>query len=126
MNIFDEYTLSLLKELNKAQVQYLVVGGYAVNFYGYRRTTGDIDLWIKPKNDINKKLIIQSLSNLGVDKEILAQVENLDFSKPVVFIDGVEPFRIDFMTYVNGVEFEVAWNKKTIAKLMDWRFHLYI
>lgn len=50
MNVFDEYTFNLLNELNKNEVEYLVVGGYAVNFHGYRRTTGDIDLWIKPDN----------------------------------------------------------------------------
>jgi predicted nucleotidyltransferase len=51
MNIFDDYTHNLLKELNNNKVEYIVVGGYAVNYHGYRRTTGDIDLWIKPEND---------------------------------------------------------------------------
>ena len=50
MNIFDKYTHDLLLQLNLNHVQYLVVGGYAVNLYGYIRTTGDIDLWIKPEN----------------------------------------------------------------------------
>jgi hypothetical protein len=30
--------------LNKHQVNYLVVGGYAVSLYGYPRYTGDIDI----------------------------------------------------------------------------------
>jgi len=49
--------------LNKNNVRYIVVGGYAVNFHGYRRTTGDIDLWIKPDNGENKKAILKSLKN---------------------------------------------------------------
>jgi hypothetical protein len=50
MNIFEGYTFNLIRELNFNKVEYLVVGGYAVNYHGYRRTAGDIDLWIKPEN----------------------------------------------------------------------------
>ncbi len=32
--------------LNVNEVQYLVVGGYAVAFHGYPRYTKDIDIWI--------------------------------------------------------------------------------
>lgn len=38
MNIFDEYTFDLLDALLKNDVQFIVVGGYAVNFHGYKRT----------------------------------------------------------------------------------------
>ena len=50
MNIFDEYTHKLLSQLNSNNVQYLIVGGYAVNYHGYRRTTGDINLLEKTTN----------------------------------------------------------------------------
>ena len=119
MNIFDDYTHNLLNELNKNNVEYIVVGGYAVNFHGYRRTTGDIDLWIRPENGINKNNIIQSLRNLKVEETILDQLKALDFSKPIVFIDGEEPFKIDFMTYISGVDFNEAWQQKMITTLDD-------
>jgi hypothetical protein len=35
-----------LRLLNEKNVEYLLVGGYAVIYYGYPRTTGDIDIWI--------------------------------------------------------------------------------
>lgn len=117
MNIFDDYTHNLLNELNKNKVEYLVVGGYAVNFHGYRRTTGDIDLWIKPENNTNKKSIIQSLRNLFVEENILDQLNALDFCKPIVFVDGEEPFKIDFMTFISGVDFNDAWEQKTVTIL---------
>ncbi len=115
MNIFDDYTHQLLSELNKNNVHYIVVGGYAVNFHGYRRTTGDIDLWIKPDNGENKKLILKSLKNLKVEDAILKEIDKLDFTKPTVFIDGEEPFRIDFMTHISNVTFDEAFEKKTVA-----------
>jgi predicted nucleotidyltransferase len=117
MNIFDAYTFDLIKELNQNEVEYLVVGGYAVNYHGYRRTTGDIDLWIKPENGINKDRILLCLMNLGVSQEMIDQLRKLDFSKPVVFVDGVEPYKIDFMTNISGVKFEEAFNEKLISEL---------
>ena len=41
-----EFYSETLKMLNKNKVRYLVVGGYAVNSYGYMRSTGNMDLWI--------------------------------------------------------------------------------
>jgi len=35
-----------LKLLNSQQVEYLLIGGYAVGYYGYPRATADIDIWI--------------------------------------------------------------------------------
>jgi len=35
-----------LECLNHAGVEYLLVGGYAVNYYGHHRFTEDIDFWI--------------------------------------------------------------------------------
>ena len=35
-----------LKLLNSRQVKYLLIGGYAVSYYGYPRATGDMDIWI--------------------------------------------------------------------------------
>ncbi len=119
MNVFDSYTHELLLTLNKEQVEYLVVGGYAVNYHGYRRTTGDIDLWIKPENGENKERILRSLHRLKVSESKLKQLKALDFTKHVVFIDGEEPFKIDFMTQVSGVNFDDAWKQKIIANIDD-------
>ncbi|MBL7889646.1 MAG: nucleotidyltransferase [Bacteroidia bacterium] len=117
MNIFDDYTKTVLEEFNRNKVKYLVVGGYAVNFYGYRRTTGDIDIWIKPHNGLNKKAALLCFKNLGISKQTLTDLENLDFTKPVVFMDGEEPFRIDFMTFISGVNFTDAYKKRQIELL---------
>ena len=38
--------LALLRFLSEEKVEYLVVGGMAVNYYGYHRSTGDLDMWV--------------------------------------------------------------------------------
>src|SRR5260370_614797 len=35
-----------LRLLNSSEVEYLVIGGYAVNYYGYPRATADMDVWV--------------------------------------------------------------------------------
>ncbi len=116
MNIFDDYTREVLDACIKHDVQFLIVGGYAVNFHGFRRTTGDIDLWIKPGNE-NKIKVLKALNELGIEQGILSQLQEMDFSKHLVFSDGEEPFKIDFMTYISGVTFEEAYSEKIMTEI---------
>ena len=112
MNILDNYTHSVLDELIKQKVEFIVIGGYAVNFHGFRRPTGDIDLLIKPENGEKKSRLLSALRNLGITEPVLKKLNELDFEKAQVFRDGEEPFRIDFLTKVSGVKFEEAWKEK--------------
>lgn len=59
MNIFE----TVFRELNKNKVKYLVVGGVAVNLYGYMRFTGDLDLLLllNEKNLANMKKVMDEL-----------------------------------------------------------------
>jgi hypothetical protein len=43
---------NLFSKLNQAKIEYLVVGGVAVNLHGFRRFTGDLDILvlINPEN----------------------------------------------------------------------------
>ena len=47
MDVFDEEILNFWKALQDNQVEYILVGGYAINFHGYQRFTGDLDIWLK-------------------------------------------------------------------------------
>ena len=41
-----------LKLLNANHVEYLLIGGYAVAYHGYMRSTADMDIWVavNPRN----------------------------------------------------------------------------
>jgi len=45
-NIFNQDFQDFINSLNKFNVDYLLVGGYAVILRGYNRTTGDMDIWV--------------------------------------------------------------------------------
>ena len=68
----------LLKLFNAHNVDYLIVGGYALAFHGAPRYTGDIDLFVKP-DKINARNIIEALKKFGFKPEGFSLS---DFSKP--------------------------------------------
>ncbi|HET9130755.1 MAG TPA: hypothetical protein VFO86_07405, partial [Terriglobia bacterium] len=46
MSLLPSDFKEFLRSLNSREVEYLVVGGYAVSYHGYPRATADIDIWI--------------------------------------------------------------------------------
>lgn len=103
----------LLELLNNNKVEYLVVGAFALGFYGSPRNTGDIDIWIDVNQD-NAKRMAKSLADFGV--ESLGYKDKDFLEKNSVIQIGVPPVRIDILTSISGVEFkEAVVNKETIV-----------
>lgn len=108
MDIFFEEHRQLLSLLQKHGVAFMLIGGYAVIYYGYERTTGDMDIWLKLGEE-NKNRLIAALKEFGIEDEDISMLEQLDFSKPLpVFYLGRSPKRIDFVTLISNVKFEDA------------------
>lgn len=55
----------LISKFKEKKINYLIVGGYAVNFHGYSRNTVDIDLVIK-FTLANLKKVQKTLEGLGL------------------------------------------------------------
>lgn len=111
MNIFIEEHQQMLLALAKNNVQFMLIGGYAVIFHGYARTTADMDIWLALGND-NKERLAKALREFGIDDESLSIFNSIDFTKPQnVFYFGKEPRRIDFLTMVSNVNFEDAYKQ---------------
>lgn len=111
MNVFLKGHLETLEVLIKNDVRYLLIGGLAVNYYGYHRTTGDMDLWID-SSDKNKAKLIMSFEEMGFDIDDLKKLASFDFTKHTVFSIGQEPDKIDFITKVQIVDFVEAYKRK--------------
>ncbi len=54
----NEKQISLLAAFAAAGVEYAVVGGVAVNAHGYVRATHDLDIFIRPTEDIEELELI--------------------------------------------------------------------
>ncbi|MFI5218553.1 MAG: hypothetical protein ACHQNT_03610 [Bacteroidia bacterium] len=97
----------LLLLLNKHKVNYMLIGGYAVIYHGYERSTTDMDIWLKPDNH-NRDKLIPALKEFGIGDASLQKLFAVDFSQIQYFFFGEKPGRIDFLTQINNVTWSEA------------------
>ena len=98
--------------LNKNEVEYLIVGGYAVGIHGYPRYTGDLDIWINATRQ-NARKMVAVLAEFGFDSFGLTEE---DFTKLGNVIQmGYPPFRIDILTTIDGVRFKDCYKNKIVV-----------
>ena len=92
-----------LKLLNSNQVEYLLIGGYAVGYHGYPRATADMDIWIASNPQNGEKLVLV-LKEFGFDLPELSP--ELFQNQNKVIRMGVPPIRIELITSIDGVSFD--------------------
>lgn len=88
-----------LKLLASNKVEYLLIGGYAVGYYGYPRPTGDMDIWIGISPS-NARRVVKALREFG----FTASTKKFLQENSVVRM-GVPPFRLEILTTIDGVSF---------------------
>ena len=112
----DKDFKEFIQLLNEYKVKYLVIGGYAVNFHGYPRYTKDIDFWLWMTPD-NIAQLIKVLKEFGFGSLNLGLE---DFMTPDNIIQlGYEPYRIDLLVDLEGVEFEDCFERRIEGELDD-------
>jgi hypothetical protein len=109
VDLFPDFK-EFLKSLNSAGVRYLVLGGYAVNHYGYRRATRDLDVWIAIDPDNTKRVSAALHDFAGFSA---SQVKPSMFQeKGKVFIFGREPVRVDILTDPTAIDFQASYARR--------------
>jgi len=86
-------------------VEFLLVGGYAVSVHGYSRYTEDIDLWVR-KTPENAKRILHALDEFGFGGLGLTQATLLQEQGLIRL--GHPPAKVKILNWVSGLEFEEA------------------
>ena len=103
-----------LRLLNSHQVEYLIVGGYAVGYYGYPRATADIDIWIAV-SEANAEKTTRVFLEFGMPKQ---EVRSGFFtSKDKVIRMGVPPVRIEVLTGASGVNFSECYSRREVMDI---------
>lgn len=112
---FSNDVLEFLFLLNKYEVEYLIVGGEAVIYYGHIRLTGDIDLFYFLNKKNSEKLFEALLEFWDGDIPGINKSDEL-LKRNMVFQFGVPPNRIDLINDIEAVDFKSAWkNKNEVA-----------
>ncbi len=105
-----------LNSLNKYEVEFILIGGYAVMYYGYARTTGDIDIWVN-RTDENYRRIELAFKIFGMPVFDMTAFNFLENEKLDVFTFGVPPVCIDLLTKVKGLQFKSTFENSSIEEI---------
>jgi hypothetical protein len=93
----------LLALFNAHDVDYVIVGAYALAFHGAPRYTGDLDVLVRPDRE-NGERVLNALNAFGFASLGLTEE---DFSSPNKVVQlGYPPSRIDILTSLTGVSWD--------------------
>jgi len=108
--IFNDDFRDFIQALNDNHVEYILVGGYAVILHGYRRTTGDMDIWVNRTKENYSKLT-NAFLQFGLPVFDMTEERFLDAATVDVFSYGRPPVSIDIITKLKGIEFDEAFSR---------------
>lgn len=111
--IFNSDFRDFIKTLNKNHVEYILVGGYAVILHGYRRTTGDMDIWVNTTKENYTKLL-KTYIEFGLPTTDFTADNFLNNEDIEVFTYGIPPVCIELMKVVKGCNFSEAYQKSNL------------
>ncbi len=109
-NDFKEF----LRLLNSHQVEYLLIGGYAVGYYGYPRATNDMDVWVAVHPD-NAERLVDVMQAFGFSVPGLSK--DLFLREQKIVRMGVPPMRIEVLTGISGVAFEECYADRIVGEI---------
>jgi len=113
---FSDDVKDLLSMFNTHNVQYVIVGGDAVIYYGFARLTGDTDIFYSSEIE-NIKRLFRALRDFWNGQ--IPGIENEEeLQKPGIVVQfGVPPNRIDLINQIEGVTFEEVWINRLEEKI---------
>jgi len=103
-----------LKLLNSKRIEYLLIGGYAVGYYGYPRATADMDIWIAISKE-NARKVTEAMKDFGVNTPALSEGIFLEPGKIIRM--GYPPIRIEVLTEISGVNFKRCYARRKEIKI---------
>jgi hypothetical protein len=104
----------LLQVLNANRVEYLLIGGWAVMYYGHPRYTADIDFWCR-RDAANAARLIRALQEFGISDPDLTT--DLVLEPGRILRMGRAPLRVEFLNQIDGVEFDACYKARVMEEI---------
>jgi len=108
----DDFSV-FLKLLTDRGVKYLVIGGYAVAYHGYVRSTADLDVWVEVSTN-NANALVTAFAEFGFAVDRLSP--DLFLAEDRIVRMGLPPFRIEILTTISGVTFGEVYDKRVVVR----------
>ncbi|WAC10338.1 hypothetical protein [Dyadobacter pollutisoli] len=84
MDLENSDFLNFTRCAQQYNLEYMVVGGFALYLNGLNRATNDIDIWINP-TQANGMRLVEVFRCMDLDESELAKIGQLDFTQPQIF-----------------------------------------
>ena len=94
--------------LNKHNVEYMIVGAYALALYAKPRNTGDIDIFFN-RTEVNAAGVLNVLNEFGFESIGITRKDLLIEGRIIQL--GVSPVRIDILNSIDGIIFNDAYSR---------------
>ena len=114
MKVHEDFK-DFIEALNKNNVEYVIVGAFALAFHGHPRATGDIDIWLRPTPQ-NAKAVLKALNDFGFGE---LDISEDDIVSGKIIQLGHPPVRIDLITLMEGVTHEEIWDGRVSGTFGD-------
>ena len=116
----DEF-FKLIKTFESFDIKDLIIGGFAVNHYGFNRTTGDLDIYLKNTKQ-NRKNLINALKEMNYGEfDMLMDLPIVAGYCEILMDSG---FYIDLMTDVPGLDqnsFDKYFDLADVVDMKDFK-----
>jgi predicted nucleotidyltransferase len=113
---FSEDMKALLSLFEKHRVRYVLVGGHAVNYYGYVRTTQDMNVLVYPSS-ANATRLMGAIEDFGFSGAGIPR-RLFEGEGGAVHL-GVEPNRIDILTSLVGASNDEIFANAEVVQIDD-------
>jgi hypothetical protein len=107
----------LIRTFIDHQVNFVVVGGLALIYYGVNHSTGTLELLIEPTRQ-NGERVIKAFSALQLDVNDLLPEE---FEKPIFLAFGFEPNAVDLLTFTPAISYDEAKQSPSVVSIENLR-----
>lgn len=115
MNLAPDFN-AFFASLTANDVEFVVVGAYALAFHGAPRFTGDLDVLVRPTAE-NAGRLLAALEQFGFPA---LQLRPEELIAPDTLIQmGVEPIQIHVMTTISGVSWNEVWSGRVSGRAGD-------
>jgi hypothetical protein len=108
--------LSILKVLNDCQIEYLLIGGHAMRFYGSARNVHDVDILVGRSKKNAERLFVAIWHFIGHTPAFLPTDLERPNKKVTFRNDGYD---FEILTSVDGLDFDEAHARREMASQGD-------
>jgi hypothetical protein len=117
---FNDDFLDILRALVESEAEFVVVGAHAMALHGVPRSTGDLDVLVRPTPE-NAQRVLEALEVFGAPVQAHGVTQADLEAQGNVYQIGLPPRRIDLMTGLSGVDFEEAWSSRIEVEIDGMR-----